>query len=79
MIGAESHKQPVNYLTHCVLCGGFKGGPPRGHRPALLLYLCWSHANIMCLFALKARISNSILCIIIINYSDVLHSGPLCR
>ena len=31
---------------------GLKGGL-RGHRPVLLLYLCWSHANIIiCLFAL---------------------------
>ena len=38
-------------------------GDLRGHRPAPLLYLCWSHANIMCFYG---RISNSILYAIIL-------------
>ena len=31
----------------CTGSGGFKGGGPG---PTLLLYLCWSHTNVLCFF-----------------------------
>ena len=45
--------QRLSIMSQCTILlpvAGLRGGL-RGHRPTLLLYLCWSQAKITCLLA----------------------------